>query len=169
MILADKIIKLRRQSGFSQEELAARLNVSRQSVSKWESGTSIPDLNKIIKLSEIFGVSTDYLLKGQKDLALLEFRKLCINKHYLEILAVLQTNFTKLTSIKIESATLSPFEIASRNHLPEFIVKKHLEKLRTVPVDRLIKIRKNLLEAEYRVKTGEMAFYELPVEMALLD
>lgn len=65
MILADKIIKLRRQSGFSQEELAARLNVSRQSVSKWESGTSIPDLNKIIKLSEIFGVSTDYLLKDE--------------------------------------------------------------------------------------------------------
>ena len=65
MILADKIMKLRRQNGFSQEELAARLNVSRQSVSKWESGTSIPDLNKIIKLSEIFGVSTDYLLKDE--------------------------------------------------------------------------------------------------------
>ena len=127
------------------------------------------DITNICTSTDDIFALTDYLLKGQKDLALLEFRKLCINKHYLEILAVLQTNFTKLTSIKIESATLSPFEIASRNHLPEFIVKKHLEKLRTVPVDRLIKIRKNLLEAEYRVKTGEMAFYELPVEMALLD
>lgn len=65
MILAEKIIKLRKQNGWSQEELAARLNVSRQSVSKWESAASIPDLNKIIRLSEIFGVSTDYLLKDE--------------------------------------------------------------------------------------------------------
>ena len=63
MKLADKIIKLRKQLGWSQEELAEKLNVSRQSVSKWEGALSIPDLNRIIKLGEIFGVSTDYLLK----------------------------------------------------------------------------------------------------------
>lgn len=63
MKLADKIIKLRKQFGWSQEELAEKLNVSRQSVSKWEGALSIPDLNRIIKLGEIFGVSTDYLLK----------------------------------------------------------------------------------------------------------
>lgn len=49
----------------SQEELAEKVDVSRQSVSKWESGTSIPDMNKILKLSEIFAVSTDYLLKDE--------------------------------------------------------------------------------------------------------
>lgn len=65
MKLADKIIKLRKQFGWSQEELAEKLNVSRQSVSKWEGALSIPDLNKIIKLGEIFGVSTDYLLKDE--------------------------------------------------------------------------------------------------------
>lgn len=63
MILADKIIGLRKQYGYSQEDLAEKMGVSRQSVSKWESANSIPDLNKIIKLAEIFGVSTDYLLK----------------------------------------------------------------------------------------------------------
>ena len=63
MILAEKIIKLRKQKGWSQEELAMNLGVSRQSVSKWESMTSIPDLDKIMKMSEIFEVSTDYLLK----------------------------------------------------------------------------------------------------------
>ncbi len=63
MILADKIITLRKQQGWSQEQLADKLAVSRQSVSKWESGLSIPDLDKIIKMSSIFGVSTDYLLK----------------------------------------------------------------------------------------------------------
>ncbi len=62
MILADKISKLRKELGWSQEELAERMNVSRQSVSKWESASSIPDLNKIILLAEIFGVSTDYLV-----------------------------------------------------------------------------------------------------------
>lgn len=63
MILADKIIKLRKQYGWSQEDLAEKMDVSRQSVSKWESANSIPDLNKILKLAEIFGVSTDFLLK----------------------------------------------------------------------------------------------------------
>ncbi len=63
MILAEKIIMLRKKCGWSQEELAMQLNISRQSVSKWESGQSIPDLEKILKLSELFGVSTDYLLK----------------------------------------------------------------------------------------------------------
>ncbi|MBQ7841737.1 MAG: helix-turn-helix transcriptional regulator [Lachnospiraceae bacterium] len=65
MILAEKITKLRKQNGWSQEELAMKLNVSRQSVSKWESAASIPDLDKIIKLSRIFDVSTDYLLKDE--------------------------------------------------------------------------------------------------------
>lgn len=63
MILADKIIKLRKQNGWSQEDLANQLNVSRQSVSKWESTASIPDMDKILKMSQVFGVSTDYLLK----------------------------------------------------------------------------------------------------------
>lgn len=63
MKLADKIILLRKQKGWSQEELAAQMDVSRQSVSKWESGISMPDIDKIILLSQIFGTTTDYLLK----------------------------------------------------------------------------------------------------------
>lgn len=63
MILADKIADLRKKNGWSQEELANQLGVSRQAVSKWESALSIPDLDKIVKMSLIFGVSTDYLLK----------------------------------------------------------------------------------------------------------
>ena len=56
---------LRKEQGWSQEELAVRLGVSRQSVSKWESMASLPDLDKILKMSELFGVSTDYLLKDE--------------------------------------------------------------------------------------------------------
>ena len=67
MILADKITELRKKSGWSQEELAEKLDVSRQSISKWESAQSVPDINRILKMSEIFGVSTDYLLKDNVD------------------------------------------------------------------------------------------------------
>lgn len=70
MILADKIIQLRKKNGWSQEQLGEQLNVSRQSVSKWESGLSIPDLEKILRMSELFGVSTDYLLKDEIEDAL---------------------------------------------------------------------------------------------------
>lgn len=65
MILADKIIALRKKNGWSQEELAEKVNVSRQSVSKWEGAQSVPDLEKILQLANIFGVSTDYLLKDE--------------------------------------------------------------------------------------------------------
>lgn len=65
MILADKIIKLRKKNGWSQEELAEKVNVSRQSVSKWEGAQSVPDLDKLLILSKLFGVTTDYLLKDE--------------------------------------------------------------------------------------------------------
>lgn len=69
MTLSEKIIYLRKRGGWSQEELGDKLGISRQSVSKWESGMSTPDIDKIIKLSELFGVSTDYLLKEDADAA----------------------------------------------------------------------------------------------------
>ncbi len=90
MNIADRIINLRKQKGWSQEELAERLDVSRQSVSKWESGVSIPDINRILQMSEIFGVTTDYLLKGD-------------NKDSL--------NYTKLSEVK--NCILSDTQIKS--------------------------------------------------------
>ena len=69
MILADKLIELRKKNGWSQEELAEKLGVSRQSISKWEGAQSVPDMKRILTLSEIFGVSTDVLLKDELDLS----------------------------------------------------------------------------------------------------
>lgn len=65
MILADKIMEERKKNGWSQEELADRMGVSRQAVSKWESAGSVPDLQRIIQMAELFGVTTDYLLKDE--------------------------------------------------------------------------------------------------------
>lgn len=67
MILAEKIMTLRKKNGWSQEELANQLSVSRQSVSKWESAQSVPELEKILIMSRLFGVTTDYLLKDDME------------------------------------------------------------------------------------------------------
>lgn len=64
MNIADRIQYLRKQKGLSQEELADKIGVSRQAVSKWESKQSTPDLDKILVMSDLFEVTTDYILKG---------------------------------------------------------------------------------------------------------
>ena len=65
MIIADKIVSLRKRAGWSQEELAEKLGVTRQSVSKWEGAQSVPDMDKVVSMSRLFGVTTDYLLKDE--------------------------------------------------------------------------------------------------------
>lgn len=63
MNFAEKLLNLRTQYGYSQEALAEKLNVSRQAISKWELGTTLPETDKVITISNFFEVSTDYLLK----------------------------------------------------------------------------------------------------------
>lgn len=67
MKLNEKIFQCRKQSGLSQEELAERVGVSRQAVSKWELGTTLPELDKLKLLAKTFGVSTDWLLDDEQD------------------------------------------------------------------------------------------------------
>ncbi len=62
-MLSEKLYVLRKKRGLSQEQLAERLNVSRQAISKWESGTSIPESDKLITISQYFNVTLDYLMK----------------------------------------------------------------------------------------------------------
>ena len=67
MIISEKITMLRKQNNWSQEQLAEQLAVSRQSVSKWESGAAIPGMDLLVKMSELFGVSVDYLVKDDME------------------------------------------------------------------------------------------------------
>ena len=62
MTLPDKIIKHRKSNGWSQEDFAEKLNVSRQAISRWENGTALPDAHNLLQISKLFGVSADYLL-----------------------------------------------------------------------------------------------------------
>jgi len=97
MILADKIINERKKNGWSQEELASKLSVSRQSVSKWEGAQAVPDLQKIIAMAEIFGVSTDYLLKDDMELA--------VPGATTDITTVSSDNEPELRSVSLEEAS----------------------------------------------------------------
>ena len=65
MNLSEKIVMHRKSAGLSQEELAEKLNLSRQAVSRWESGTAMPDAGNILQLSKLFGVTADYLLNDE--------------------------------------------------------------------------------------------------------
>lgn len=65
MRLPDKIVELRKRKGWSQEDLAEKINVSRQAISRWEGGTAQPDASNILQLSKLFGVTTDYLLNDE--------------------------------------------------------------------------------------------------------
>ncbi|MDO4484241.1 MAG: helix-turn-helix transcriptional regulator [Clostridia bacterium] len=69
MIFADKLIEQRKRCGWSQEELAEKLGVSRQAVSKWEGAQSTPDLQRVLQMADLFGVTTDYLLKDELEIA----------------------------------------------------------------------------------------------------
>lgn len=119
MILADKIINLRKKNGWTQEELAEKVNVSRQSVSKWEGAQSIPDLNKILLLSQIFEVSTDYLLRDEleeitneettsynKEYLYLEVHKVSM-KESLEFLKI-REKYSRLIAIGVAMLILAP-------------------------------------------------------------
>lgn len=92
MILSEKIAEERKKNGWSQEELAEKLSVSRQAVSKWESAQSVPDLQRVLRMAEIFGVSTDYLLKDE------------IGKEEFEKISDYRTEDTTLRNVSMEEA-----------------------------------------------------------------
>lgn len=65
MTLSEKIVSLRKAHGWSQEDFAEKLNVSRQGISRWENGSALPDAQNVLQISKLFGVTTDYLLNDE--------------------------------------------------------------------------------------------------------
>lgn len=92
MKFAEKILRLRKGKGMSQEELAEKLNVSRQAVSRWEIGSAQPDVSNILQLSKLFGVTTDYLLnddyESDKDIPVVKNAETMANKKTKKIIAL---------------------------------------------------------------------------------
>lgn len=77
MKLSEKIQLLRKQNNFSQDDLAEKLNVSRQAISKWEAGITLPELDKLIILSNLFNISVDTLIKDELNLDIIVTNKTC--------------------------------------------------------------------------------------------
>lgn len=102
MNISDRIQQLRKTKGISQEELADHIGVSRQAVSKWESEQSAPDIDKIILLSDFFGVTTDYLLKGIESVSKKSSAKNDLNPSVFAITATALNLIGLIASITIE-------------------------------------------------------------------
>ena len=86
MTIGDRLLKLRKEKNLSQEELANELDVSRQSISKWETNQTTPDFDKIVTICEYFGITTDELLTGNKDIV--EAKETNIKNNYARNIAI---------------------------------------------------------------------------------
>lgn len=98
MELSEKLLNLRKANDLTQEQLAEKLNVSRQAVSKWESGQSVPELDKIVALCELFDITTDYLLKPS-ELDLLSVKTQMLAKQQENLENTIQKKEKKKTTI----------------------------------------------------------------------
>ena len=138
MRLSDKIVELRKKNGWSQEELAERLNVSRQAISRWEGATAQPDATNILQLSKLFGVTTDYLLNDEyesdndlpkvKEVKSDGFHQIMIIMVTLEVMIliiqfittiILQNEFFGVLSFLPFIATIGGFEYAYQKKIQE--------------------------------------------------
>ena len=86
MTISERLYNLRKEKGLSQEQLANELNVSRQTISKWETGESTPDFDKIIPLCEFYGITSDELLSGKKDIVVAKEEK--VNNNFARNIAI---------------------------------------------------------------------------------
>ncbi len=84
MKLANRLAELRKQHGYTQEDLADKLNISRQAISKWETGESAPDTNNLIALAELYGITLDELIKGNNEYVDTKPEDVVDKKHHYE-------------------------------------------------------------------------------------
>ena len=108
----------------------------------------------------------DYLMLGQKDKALQEYRKLLNKRHFLAILATLQTTLRKNIILKARTSQYSNFELAKMANMNEYVVKLTLDKLKKVNLKDLVKLKENITEAEYKIKAGLSINPEAEIESA---
>lgn len=125
-------------------------------------------IRKYCTSSEDVFVLADLIIQGNKNEILKQYNLLTEKRHPLEIFSVLQSNFQRFIFIKNYERKMSPADIGAKLRLHEFIVKKTQEKLRKTSLDKLVQIRENLIDAEFKLKTGQSASPETVLELALL-
>lgn len=128
---------------------------------------TVSDIKEIcVSCDDIF-LLADLIADGNKDKALEQFHSLIERRHYLEILSVLQSSFQRFIFIKHYSSVSSAKEIGEQLHLHEFIVKKTMEKISKLPLEKLVKIKSGLTAAEYKIKTGALTSPLIAIEEVL--
>lgn len=126
-------------------------------------------IKKYCTSSEDVFVLADLIIQGNKNEILKQYNLLIDKRHPLEIFAALQGNIQKFIYIKSYEKRISASDIGAKIKLHEFLVKKTQEKLRKTSLDKLIKIRENLINVEYKIKTGQVASEETALEVVLLS
>ena len=126
-----------------------------------------PDMVKEICISneDLFAFS-DYLLEGKKDLALREYRKLLEKKYCMEIVSTLQTMLRRWIILKAKSSKCTPMELSRLTGQHEYVVKLTLQKLKKTNLKDLVKLKQNITEAEFKIKSGQAPNAEAEVENA---
>lgn len=125
-------------------------------------------IKKYCTSSEDVFILADLIIQGNKNETLKQYDLLTEKRHPLEIFSVLQSNFQRFVFVKNYEKKMSTKDIASKLKLHEFVVMKMQEKLRKISLDKLLKIRENLINAEYKLKTGQSASSEILLELTLL-
>ena len=110
----------------------------------------------------------ELIMTDNKDKALLEFKKLLDKKHPLELLSAIQTMLRKWILLKTKSSTCTPSELSKLVGMHEFVVKQNLQKLKKTPVSELVKLKENLFEVEYKIKSAESIDMISEVECAII-
>lgn len=126
-------------------------------------------IKKYCTSSEDVFVLADLIVRGDKNEILKQYNLLIEKKHPLEIFAVLQRNIQQFIFIKNYEKKMRIADIGVKIKLPEYVVKKIQEKLRKTSLDKLIKIRENLIDVEYKIKTGQVVSPETALELVLLS
>lgn len=111
----------------------------------------------------------DLILEKNYETALNEISNLLEKSHYLEVLAFLQTSILKLLQTKLYSKKISGFELAKKLGQHEFVVKKNLEKLSKITLEELIRLKLNLTNSEFKLKTGTISDPILAFELAMIE
>lgn len=126
-----------------------------------------PEMVKEICISneDLFAFS-DYLLEGKKDLALREYRKLLEKKYCMEIVSTLQTMLRRWIILKAKSSECTPMELSRLTGQHEYVVKLTLQKLKKTNLKDLVKLKQNITEAEFKIKSGQAPNAEAEVENA---
>lgn len=126
-------------------------------------------IKKFCTSSEDIFILADLMIQGNKNEVLKQYNLLTEKRHPLEIFSVLQSNFQRFIFIKNYEKKMSTKDLALKMKLHEFIVMKTQEKLKKISLDNLITIRENLINAEYKLKTGQSALSDTVLELALLS